>query len=378
MLINRYIEKDLVSNLERNKIILIYGARQVGKTTLLIQIKEQLKKEALFISGEDKLIEDAFSQGTIKPMLDIVHGYRILFIDEAQLIPDIGKNIKLLYDQNTNLKIILTGSSAFDLANKTQEALTGRTITYKLHPIAVEELAKNSTPFEIKQQLEDFLLYGFYPEVLTIENKNEKIKHLKAITEAYLYKDIIQLTAIKHTHLLHNLLKLLALQIGNLVSLQKLSNALDLSFETVRSYLEILEKTFIIKSLSGLSKNPSKEISKMDKIYFVDVGIRNALINNFAPTTYRQDTGGLWENFLFMERTKKLEYTNDYAEQYFWRKYSGVELDYIESKDGIDHGFEFKWSKKKSKSQKSWLTDYPNSTFEIINQDNYLDFIRFN
>ncbi len=375
MKIKRYISTAIAKGLDKGKVIVLFGARQVGKTTLIQNLINELDYKTLSIVGDDHLYSEAFSSNNLKIMQEVVSGYDLLFIDEAQSIPDIGSNIKLLHDARHDLKIILTGSSSFDLANRVREPLTGRTITFQLHPLSVMELLRYQNPFELKQHLHRYLLYGGYPEVVSIEGRVQKIRHLKELTQAYLYKDILQLTSIRHTQILHKLLKLLALRIGSLVSLQKLSNALDLSFDTVRGYLELLEKAFVIHTLSGYSKNPGKEISKMDKIYFADIGIRNAVLNNFNDLQYRMDTGALWENFLFMERTKYIHYKNDYAEQFFWRKYSGAEIDYIESKDGGLSGYEFKWGKSTRRSSKSWKTDYPDATHAVVDRDNFLEFI---
>lgn len=378
MEINRILSKSIINNLDTGKVIILFGARQVGKTTLIENVLSKLDIRSLSIVGDDKAYAEVFSKNLLSGMLDVVGNNNLLFIDEAQVIPNIGRSIKILHDAKPNLNIILTGSSSFDLANRTKEALTGRTITHQLHPIAVSELLEHYTPFEIRQNISKYIIFGSYPEVLTISERSEKIRHLKELSDAYLYRDILQLTSIKHTSILHKLLKLVALQIGSLVSIQELSNSLNISFDTIRSYLEMLEKAFVIRILSGFSKNPRKEISKMDKIYFVDTGIRNAIINNFSELEYRNDTGALWENYLFMERTKYLDYKMDHAEQFFWRKYSGAEIDYIESKDEHLSGYEFKWGKKKSRSGNSWLTDYPNAQLHTISRENFIDFVRTN
>ena len=375
MIINRTLENTILKSLHRNKIIVLYGARQVGKTTLIRQVLSKLETKSLEVQGDQIIYKDAFSQGRLNPMLEVVGGHQLLFIDEAQSIPQIGENIKILHDAKPDLKIILTGSSSFELANRTKEALTGRTITFQLHPIAVSELTSHFTPFEIRQLIPTLLRYGSYPEIFRLDDLKDKVNHLRELSQSYLYKDILQLTDIRRTDILHKLLKLLALQMGNLVSLNELSNQLNISFETVRSYIELLEQSFVLKTLSGFSNNPRKEISKMDKIYFVDIGIRNAIINNFSLPGNRNDAGFLWENFLVMERTKFLDYSRDYSQQYFWRKYSGTEIDYIEEKDGAILGYEFKWNKKKSRAGHAWKTDYPQALYSIVNQDNFLKFV---
>jgi predicted AAA+ superfamily ATPase len=373
---HRNLYENIAQSLEKEKVIVLYGARQVGKTTLIREVVEQSGLKYIQISGEDTAYQHAFSQASLRIMQDVVGNNQLLFIDEAQAIPDIGLNIKILHDAAPKLKIILTGSSSFDLANSVKEPLTGRTITTQLHPVSIGELSKDFTPFEIKQKLEEFILYGMYPEVLTLGTSSEKKSHLKELSESYLYKDVLQLTSVKHTRQLHDLLKLVAYQIGNLVSIQELSKSLKLSFDTGKSYLEILEKAFVIKTLRGYSKNPRKEISKMDKVYFIDTGIRNAIINDFSSLDFRTDVGGLWENFLIMERIKRNDYTGEFSEQFFWRKYSGAEVDYIETGDGLVKGYEFKWGKKKSRSGVSWQNDYPAAGFEVVSKEDWLGFVK--
>jgi len=371
----RNLQTNIIQRLDKQKVIVLYGARQVGKTTLIKKIISSSSLACIQISGEDRAYQQAFSQASLKTMQDVVGKNDLLFIDEAQAIPDIGLNIKILHDAMPELKIILTGSSSFDLANSVKEPLTGRTTTYQLHPISVSELQADFTPFELKQKLEGFMLYGMYPEVLTLPTSADKISHLRELSQSYLYKDVLQLTSVKHTNQLHDLLKLVAYQVGNLVSIQELSKSLKLSFDTVKSYLEILEKAFVLKILRGYSQNPRKEISKMDKVYFIDTGIRNSVINDFSSLDFRNDVGGLWENFLLMERTKRNDYIGDYSEQHFWRKYSGAEVDYIETRDGLVTGYEFKWGKKKSRSGVSWQTDYPTAGFEVVSKESWLEFV---
>ncbi len=367
------ISRDLCAS-KKNKVIVIYGARQVGKTTLVHDILSHLEG-VLYLNAEEFKIKDIFSRCDLSSMEEIIGNKSILFIDEAQNVENISLNIKILHDAHPELKIILTGSSSFELANRTAEPLTGRKSTYKLYPISVQELRKHISVFDIKQNIEHYLLYGMYPEVLNEETVEDKKRTLRELSSSYLYKDILMLVHIKHSDKLFKLLQLLALQIGSTASIAKLSNGLDVSFDTVERYLELLEKSFVIFKLSGYSKNKSKEISKMDKYYFYDVGIRNAVLENYSPLSLRTDGGALWENFIISERIKRNEYGGKYGRMYFWRLYSGAEIDYIEEYDGLLHAYEIKFNNKIVKSPKSWQGSYPKSTFETINQDNFLEFV---
>jgi uncharacterized protein len=357
------------------KIIILYGARQVGKTTLAQYIIKELGLKSLSINADEQKYNSVFSEQDLNKMLLLVEGYELLFIDEAQRIQNIGINLKILHDAKPDLKIIVTGSSSFELANKTKEALTGRTWTYTLYPISISELRQEQNLFEINEYLEQHLLYGMYPDVLQLPNQQDKIQLLNELTTAYLYKDIFELATIKYPEKLKKLLQLLAFQAGSEVSVNEIANNLDLNRATVESYVDLLEKAFVIFRLSGFSRNLRKEISKMDKIYFYDLGIRNALINNFNTIDLRNDTGALWENFLVLERLKNNHYKNCIVQTYFWRTYTGAELDYIEDQNGQLNGFEFKFSKKINKAPNTWAETYQNATFQCVNRSNYLDFI---
>ena len=280
-----------------------------------------------------------------------------------------------MYDSPPNLRIIATGSSSFELANRVKEPLTGRTMTFRLHPISIGELSKLNTPFELKERLENFLLYGMYSEVLKLKGVKAKNDHLQELASSYLYKDILQLSGIKLSDKIHKLPKLLSLQVGSLVSLHELGKSLGMSHETVSNYIDLLEKGFILFRLSGFSRNLQKEVAKMNKIYFYLTGIRNVLADNFNPLAYRPDTGALWENFLIAERRKTTAYQRGYGSTYFWRTYSGAELDYVEERDGQLFGFEFKWGNKKAKAPKTWLETYANASYQLVNRGNFLEFV---
>jgi predicted AAA+ superfamily ATPase len=296
-------------------------------------------------------------------------------IDEAQNIQDIGINIKILHDANPSLKIILTGSSSFELANQTSEPLTGRKRTFTLFPISIGELAKQLTGFDIKQKLDEYLRFGLYPDILNTNNVEEKKIRLKELSSSYLYKDVLQLSNIRNSQKIFKLLQLLALQIGSTVSVNKLGNSLNMSNDTVERYIDLLEKSYVIFRRTGFSRNLSKEISKMDKIYFYDLGIRNAILDNFNTIDLRSDAGALWENFIIAERLKHNFYSENEKRSYFWRTYTGAEIDMIEETEGKLFAFEIKFNNKTVKAPKTWEETYNSGEFHTINKDNFLQFI---
>ena len=361
--------------LTSNKIIVIYGARRVGKTTLVRQLLAEIPLKTLQINADERRYIEVLSSRDFQKMQLLVDGYEVLFIDEAQRIPDIGINLKILHDNLPNLKIIVTGSSSFELANRTKESLTGRTWTYSLFPIALTELKNQMNSFEIDQKLEELLVFGSYPDVLNFANQQDKIKYLYELSNSYLYKDIFELSSIKYPDKLRRLLQLLAFQVGSEVSLNELGQSLQMSKDSVNTYIDLLEKAFVVFRLSGYSRNLRKEVVKMDKIYFYDLGIRNAVIENFHLFNLRNDVGQLWENFLVVERQKLNHYNENFIKPYFWRTYTGAELDYIEEGMQKLAGFEFKFGQKISKPPKSWQENYPNATFECINKSNFIEFL---
>lgn len=360
---------------DSNQVILLYGPRQVGKTTLIKEILGKMQGRVLEINADLTPYNQVLSSRDLGKLKGLTDGYDILFIDEAQRIPEIGINLKILHDQFPNLKIIATGSSSLDLASKVREPLTGRTWSHNLYPISVSELAATRNRFEMDLMLEELLLFGSYPMVLNIGNYAEKREYLLELTSAYLYKDLLELSSIKNAPKMRDLLRLLAYQVGSEVSIHELSNTLGLHREAIINYIDLLEKAFVIFRLSGFSRNLRKEITKQDKIFFWDLGVRNALIENFSPLASRDDNGKLWENFLIVERIKTQSYRLERSNRYFWRTYTGAELDYVEERDGILSGFEFKFSQKTAKAPQAWLETYAHSTFLTVNRDNYLDFL---
>jgi uncharacterized protein len=361
--------------LNSRQVVLLFGPRQVGKTTLVQDIFATLPGRKLEINADLMPFTEVLSSRDLSKLRGLVAGYDYLFIDEAQRIPEIGINLKILHDQVPDLRIIATGSSSLDLASKTREPLTGRTWTHHLFPVGISELAATRNRFELDTLLDEYLMFGGYPGVLKLGNYVDKRNYLIELTSAYLYKDVLELMFVKNPAKMRDLLRLLAYQIGSEVSLNELSNTLKIHRDTVVNYMDLLEKAFVIFRLSGYSRNLRKEISRHDKVFFWDLGVRNALIGNFSPLHDRDDTGRLWENFLLTERIKSQTYGQTHANRFFWRTYTGAELDYVEERDGQLYGYEFKWSQKTVKAPAAWLDAYPGAVFQVVNRDNYLDFL---
>ncbi len=374
MKIKRFYE-NLTNYIKPGKALIIYGPRQVGKTTLLKDFLENSDLKYRLESGENIQIQTLFDSPNFQTLKEFVLGYQLVAIDEAQKIKNIGEGIKIIIDQIPDISIIATGSSSFELAGQIGEPLTGRKTTLVLYPVSMMELSAMSNPFDVKNRLNEWLIFGGYPEVVSTENKDEKKKLLMEIAQSYLLKDILELERVKSSKLLLDLLRLLAFQIGSEVSLTELAQQLGIDYKTVARYLDIFEKSFIIYNLRGFSRNLRTEITKKSKYYFYDNGIRNAIIANFNDLELRNDTGALWENFLFVERLKKRSYKNIFANDYFWRTWEQKEIDLIEEREGKLFGYEFKWGTKGRRAPKEWLEAYPGSEFSVINKDNFLEFI---
>lgn len=376
MYIQRAITKGIIEKLKSsNKGIVVYGPRQVGKTTLSNEVIKELGLNTLTINGDQTRFIDTITSRDSRKIESLISNYEMLFIDEAQRIPEIGINLKIILDNFPSLKILITGSSSLDLASKISEPLTGRVWNYHLFPISFFELLTYYSKAELTENLEERLVYGSYPEIFSIKGNQTKREYLENITDAYLYRDLIEFGEIKNSSKIRDLLKLLAFQIGSEVSLTELGVSLGMSKDTVSKYIDLLEKSFVIFRLKGLSRNLRKEVSKMDKIYFYDLGVRNILIDNVKLLKDRNDVGQMWENFLIVERMKLLAYKQEYSSIYFWRTHTGAELDYVEERGGQFYGFEFKWGDKVSKIPEGWIKGYSNSKFKCINKNNFLDFV---
>jgi len=375
MIKRAYNIKELI---KPNKVLIIYGPRRVGKTTLLDNFLKDTPLKYKIDSGDNIRVRQILGSQDFKQILEYMEGYELYAIDEAQQILGIGMGLKILADNINGIYIIATGSSSFDLSSMAGEPLTGRKTAILLYPLAQKELLALYNRFELKEKLEDFLIYGSYPDVITAANKKEKIEVLEELVNSYLLKDVLALDNLKSSKTLIDLLKLLAFQTGSLVSFNELAAKLRIDVKTVAKYLDVLEKTFVIKKLSGFNRNLRNEITAKAKYYFIDNGIRNAVVSQFNTLENRDDVGILWENFIFMERIKKMTYERIMPVNfYFWRTYDGKEVDLVEENNGVLSSYELKWSKDKhnNKTRALWNKTYPNAPLSVVNSENYLDFV---
>ncbi len=371
-MIRRELFTTINANFNKGKAIVLLGPRQVGKTTLINTCLQG--KEFLFLNGDDPEIRDLLSNAGISKLSSIIGKTTLVFIDEAQRIKDIGLISKMIIDKFNGLQLLISGSSALEINQTTQEPLTGRKFEYNLYPISWEEFENHVGYIEASAQLEERLIYGMYPDVLN--QRSEERETLKHLTSSYLYKDVLSLTGIKKPDLLDKLLKALALQIGSEVSYNELSNMLQIDKATVAKYIDLLEKAFIVFRLNSFSRNQRNEIKNNRKIYFYDNGIRNMIINNLNPLELRADKGALWENFLIAERLKLQEYNQQYSNNYFWRTVQKQEIDFIEEANGELTAYEFKWkSKGVDKIPRAFLNKY-DAKSQIIDKENFRTFIR--
>lgn len=356
------------------KVVLIFGPRRVGKTTLLKKFLEN-RTDYVFVTGEDVFIREILSSASIDQLAGFIGGKKLLVIDEAQYVPSLGQNLKLIVDHLTDVSVIATGSSTFDLAKQAGEPLTGRKSVIKLFSLSQIELNQIENRATTRAQLESRLIYGSYPEVITFSGEQERQEYLHDLISSYLLKDILAFEGIQKSKKLLDLLILLSFQIGKEVSHQELAAQLSMSRGTVERYLDLLEQVFILINIRGFSRNLRKEISKTSRYYFSDNGIRNALINNFNALARRSDKGELWENYLVTERLKKQEYEKIWSRNFFWRTYDQKELDWVEEREGKLFGYEFKSAPALCKPPKLWIETYPEASFDCIHLDNYLSFI---
>ena len=363
-------------HLTPNHVLVIYGPRRVGKTTLLQNYLKQTTLKYKLDSGDNIRTQQILSSQDFSQILPYVEGYELLAIDEAQNIPNIGMGLKIIVDQVPGIRVIVTGSSSFELAGQVGEPLTGRKLTLILYPMAQSELLSIHNRFELREKLADFLVFGAYPEVLQAPTQRARIEVLTEIANAYLLKDILAFDRIKSSRTLLDLLKLLAFQVGSEVILSELSTQLGVDVKTVKRYLDLLEKAFVIYRLNGFSRNLRQEVANKSKYYFLDNGIRNAIIAQFNGLDQRNDQGALWENFIMVERLKYRAYHQLHANIYFWRTYQQQEIDLIEEHSGRLHGYEFKWSSNKVVHPPSrWMETYKEADFKVIHPDNYWEFV---
>ena len=372
-MVERILLKNINKKLFKKKAIILLGPRQVGKTTLLRQISNQYKK-VLWINADNMEDRELFDNPSASRLKAIIGNNSIIIIDEAQRIKNIGVKLKLVTDEIQNIQLIATGSSLFELSNTINEPLTGRKYEYQLYPLSFTELVNHSNLLSELKMINHRLVYGSYPDVINNEGNEKEI--LQQLTNSYLYKDILEWNKIKKSDKIIKLLQAISFQVGNQVSYNELGQTVGLNSETVESYINLLEQSFVIFKLSSFSRNLRNELKKPHKIYFYDNGVRNALIANYNSITLRNDIGALWENYLISERLKHCSYNKIYSNKYFWRTHTGQEIDYIEEREGKLFAYEFKWNiKKKVKVPRSFEKGYSNFKFEVITPNNYETFI---
>ncbi|MCU7551276.1 ATP-binding protein [Chitinophagaceae bacterium LB-8] len=372
-MIPRTIGKKIQERLFKGKVIIIMGARQTGKTTLLRSLMLP-SEDTLWLNGDEPDVQAVFENASSDRLKAFLGNHRVVVIDEAQRISNIGVGIKLIKDHYPNVQVVATGSSSFELANKVNEPLTGRKWEFQLHPLSFQEMVQYHGLIKEKRLLEHRLVYGYYPEVVTSEGDEKAI--LKELSDSYLYKDILLWEGIKKPEKLVKLLQALAFQVGNQVSNNELSRLTGLDGKTVESYIYLLEQTYVVFRLSSFSRNLRNELKASKKIYFYDNGIRNAIIANFQPVGLRADTGALWENFLMAERLKRNHYHDHFVNSYFWRTKEQQEIDYIEEENGQLLAAEFKWrAETKAKIPATFLKHYPESQQSIVTPENFESFV---
>ncbi|MDY0083688.1 MAG: ATP-binding protein [Ignavibacteriaceae bacterium] len=373
-MIKREIQDSIESRLFKGKLIVIYGARQVGKTTLIKEIGKKFSDQGIYLNCDEPDIRELLTDATSTKLKNIVGKKTLVLIDEAQRVKNIGVTLKLFVDELKNVQVIATGSSSFELSNEINEPLTGRKFEYTLYPFSMRELGSEFGWLETNRLLEERILYGMYPDVVL--NPNDKKDLLKDLTKSYLFKDVLSYQGIRKPEVLDKLLIALAAQIGSEVSYNELAGTVGIDKDTVTKYLDILEKAFVIFRLHPFSRNIRTEITKLRKVYFYDTGIRNALISNFNTLASRNDKGALWENFLISEKLKMNSYLNIDAKAFFWRTSQQQEIDYIEEKENSLYVYEFSYkTNKKKKIPLTFLNAYPTKHSEITTNDNYREFL---
>jgi len=371
-MIKRDLEKKIINRFGSGKAILLIGPRQVGKTTLFNKLLEG--KEYLFLNGDDPTVRKLISNPNLEQLKNIIGNYKIVFIDEAQRIDNIGLTLKLITDQLQYVQLLVSGSSAFELNNKTQEPLTGRKWEYQLYPISWGEFENNVGYLKAQQQLELRVVYGMYPDV--INNFGDEKEILKQLTDSYLYKDLLSYGGIRKPEILEKLLRALAFQIGSEVSYNELAQLLGIDKKTVSNYIDLLCQAYVVFKLPSFSKNLHNEIKTNQKIYFYDTGVRNMIIGDLNPLEMRQDKGNLWENFLIAERLKYNAYNGSLSKGCFWRTVQQQEIDYVEEEAGTITGFEIKWNpKSKVKIPKTFVKTY-NTKVNVITNENFREFLK--
>lgn len=374
-MIQRVLQNEIASRLAPNKVILVFGARRVGKTVMMRQIVADFQGRTLMLNGEDYDTLALLENRSVANYRQLLAGVDLLAIDEAQNIPQIGSILKLIVDEVPGVRVLASGSSSFDLLNKAGEPLVGRSSQFTLSPFSQREIAQTENVLETRQNLESRLIYGSYPEVVLMTDNERRIEYLRDIVNAYLLKDILSIDGLKNSGKMRDLLRLIAFQTGSEVSYDELGKQLGMSKNTVEKYMDLLEKVFVIYRLGAYARNLRKEVTKAGKWYFCDNGIRNALIGAFAPISTRQDVGILWENYLIGERRKANDNGCLHKNFYFWRTYDRQEIDLVEESGDTLTALEFKWGQKSPLVPKIFRETYPGSAFHVVNRENYLDFV---
>ena len=375
--IHRALQKQIEMRMKPQKVMLVFGPRRVGKTFLLKQIVQSFSGRSLVLNGEDADSAALLEPVSIANYRHVLQSVELLAIDEAQHIPDIGRKLKLIVDEIPGIRVIASGSSSFDLKNQAGEPLVGRSTQFTLLPFSQQEIATVESPIETKRNLEIRQLYGSYPDVVALESFEEKKEYLMDIVESYLLKDILAVDGIKNSAKIHDLLRLVAYQMGDELSYEEVGKQLGISKNTVERYLDLLQKVFVLYRLGGYSKNLRKEVTKSSKWYFTDNGVRNAVIRNFEPLSRRTDIdrGALWENYIITERLKRNYNNRLLLDFYFWRTYDKQEIDLLEIGSGVMNAFEMKAGKKSPSAPKAFADAYPEAQFTAINIDNYWEYI---
>jgi len=376
MKIQRFLLAQIKDALLPGKVLILYGPRQVGKTTLANDLLASIQMRSRFVNADELVYREALSSQSRQRLGEVLGDAELLVIDEAQRVPNIGLNLKILIDSYPTAIIIATGSASFDLAKKVSEPLTGRTLTFNLHPVSYPEIRQTLGAIEARDQLERWLVWGGYPLIVTTRNPNLRERLLGELVGAYLYRDILELEGVRRSRKIVDLLRLLAFQIGQEVSIAELAASLALNRQTVDRYLDLLEKVFVIFKVGGFSRNLRKEVVKNSRYYFYDNGVRNSLIQNFNQLALRDDLGQLWENYLMVERQKANQAAGRSVNTYFWRTYDQKEIDCIEEHGGKLFGYEFKWQAGgiRRATRNEFLEAYPGSELATVNQGNFEEF----
>jgi len=375
MLIKRHYDKVMAQELRPGRVLVIYGPRRAGKTTLIKNFIPVSGFKCRYETGDDRVLCDVFKSDRLDALTKTFAQNEVLIIDEAQRVPNLGHGLKILVDGLPSLRVIASGSSSFEIAGQVGEPLTGRKSTLTLYPVSAGEMAQTYGRIELIRQYQDLMIYGSYPDIVTAPSYTAKVRALRELTNDYLFKDIIAFEGLRNSEKIRSLLTLIALQVGKQVSITELGTQLGMSKLTVERYLDLLQQTFILFKVSGFSRNLRTEVTKMSRYYFLDNGVLCSVLNNHTPLAQRSDAGMLWENWIVGERRKKNDYANTFMNQHFWRTYAQQEIDLVEEGSGKLRAFEIKWGDKQPKAPKSWCDAYPDAEYAVINRETFMEFV---